>query len=305
MASDTTKQHRGLRERRVSLGRRSIITRGLEANIWADAYHASLTVSWPVFIGAAASAFIVLNAVFGVFFALVPGAVAHVDAHGLLGYFFFSIETIAGVGYGDMHPQTQYGHTVASIEIFTGLFGVALLTGLIFARFSQPRARIIFARRPVVAPFDGQPTLMLRVANARTNMISDASAKLWFMRNITNAEGTAMRRFYELALVRVDNPMFVLSWSIFHIIDEASPLYGLDADGLRQADGGIVLSITGYDETSAQMVRTRQIYTHDEIAWNHQYLDILDLNPDGLTIVNYHLFHAIKPVGEVRQQGES
>ena len=297
MAGDTTEKQRAPRERRVSLGRRSIITRGLEANIFTDAYHASLTVSWPGFISAAAGAFIVLNAVFGALYALVPGAIAQVEAHGLLGYFFFSIETIASVGYGDMHPQTVYGHTIASIEIFVGLFSIALLTGLIFARFSQPRARIIFARRPVVAPFEGQPALMLRVANARTNMISDASAKLWFMRSLTTAEGTPMRRSFELALVRVDNPMFVLSWSIFHIIDAASPLYGLDEEGLRHADGAIVLSISGYDETSAQMVRARQIYAHDEIAWNHQYRDILDLNPDGLTIVNYHLFHEIKPVG--------
>lgn len=298
MADDSTKKQRAPRERRVSLGQRSIITRGLEANFWADAYHASLTVSWPGFIGAAAFAFIILNAVFGGLYALVPGAIANVDAHGVLGYFFFSIETIASVGYGDMHPQTPYGHTVASIEIFVGLFSIALLTGLIFARFSQPRARIIFARRPVVAPFDSQPALMLRVANARTNMISDASAKLWFMRNITNAEGTQMRRFYELALVRIDNPMFILTWSIYHIIDAGSPLNGMDAESLRQADGALVLSISGYDESSAQMVRARQIYTHDEIAWDHQYSDILDVNPDGLTIVNYHLFHDIAPVGD-------
>ena len=297
MANDRTPKKPVLRERRVSLGPRSIITRGLEANIWTDAYHASLTVSWPVFIGAAASAFIVLNAVFGALYALVPGAIANADEHGLLGYFFFSIETIASVGYGDMHPQTPYGHTVASIEIFVGLFSVALLTGLIFARFSQPRARIIFAQRPVVSPFEGQPSLMLRVANARTNMISDASAKLWFMRNVTTAEGTVMRRSFDLALVRTENPMFVLSWSIFHIIDAASPLFGLDAAALRQVDGGLILSISGHDETSAQMVRARQIYPHTEIAWGHHYSDILETSPAGLTILNYHLFHEIRPVG--------
>ena len=301
MANDRTPKKPVLRERRVSLGPRSIITRGLEANIWTDAYHASLTVSWPVFIGAAASAFILLNAVFGVLYALESGAIANADAHGWLGYFFFSIETIASVGYGDMHPQTTYGHAIASVEIFVGLFNIALLTGLIFARFSQPRARIIFAKRPVVAPFDGQSTLMLRVANARTNMISDASAKLWFMRNTTTAEGTTMRRSFELALVRTENPSFVLSWSIFHIIDAASPLFGLDAAALGQIDSGLILSISGHDETSAQMVRARQIYPHTEIAWGHHYSDILETSPDGLMIVNYHLFHEIRPVGEATE----
>lgn len=296
MASDTTKHQRPLRDRRISLGPRQIIARGLTANFWTDAYHASLTVTWPVFIGAAASAFIALNAVFGALYALQPGAISHVEAHGLLGYFYFSIETIAGVGYGDMHPQSQYGHIVASTEIFTGLFGVALLTGLIFARFSQPRARIIFARRPVVSAYEGQPALMLRAANARTNMISDAAAKLWFFRSFTTAEGAVMRRSYELALVRTENPMFVLSWNIFHVIDPSSPLHGLDAAAMREIDAGIVLSISGHDETSAQMVRARQIYAHDDIAWDHKYSDILESGPDGLTIVNYQLFHEITPV---------
>lgn len=284
------------KERHVSLGSRKIIARGLATNVWTDAYHASLTVSWPVFIGAAATAFIVLNGFFGFLYALSPDAIANVAAHGLFGYFFFSIETVASVGYGDMHPLTQYGHTIASIEIFIGLFSIALLTGLIFARFSQPRARIIFANRPVISPYEGQPTLMLRAANARINMISDASAKLWFMRSHTTAEGMPMRRSFDLPLVRLENPMFVLSWSIFHIIDEASPLYGLDEKALREVDGGFVLSITGHDETSGQMVRARQIYSHEELAWGYQYSDILETRDDRSVIVNYQLLHEIKPV---------
>lgn len=284
------------KDRRISLGSRQIVARGLEANVWADAYHASLTASWPLFIGAAASGFVILNGFFGVLYAVSPNAIANVEAHGLLGYFFFSIETIAGVGYGDMHPLTRYGHTIASIEIFVGLFSVALLTGLIFARFSQPRARLIFANRPLISNHEGQPTLMLRVANARINMISDASAKLWFMRNLVTAEGTPMRRFFELPLIRLENPMFILSWSIFHIIEETSPLYGLDEEALHRMEGGFVLSITGHDETTGQMVRARQIYTHEEIAWGYQYRDILEITVDGPVIVNYQLLHEIEPM---------
>ena len=294
MAKRSKSTGRELKERRVSLGSRQIIARGLAANVWTDVYHASLTASWPVFIGAAATAFIVLNGLFGMLYALIPGAIANVAAPGMLGYFFFSIETIAGVGYGDMHPVTRYGHTIASIEIFVGLFSIALLTGLIFARFSQPRARIIFARRPVISPLDGKPTLMLRAANARINMISDASAKLWFMRSVTTAEGMVMRRSFDLPLIRLENPMFVLSWSIFHSIDETSPLYGLDQETLRQEDGGLVLSITVHDETTGQMVRARHIYSHEEIAWGYQYADILETTTEGSIIVNYQLLHEIK-----------
>ena len=105
-----------------------------------------------------------------------------------------------------------------------------------------------------------------------------------------------MRRFFELPLVRLENPMFVLSWSIFHIIDEASPIHGLDEEALRQVDGGFVLSITGHDETSGQMVRARQIYSHEDIAWGYQYGDILETTADGPVIVNYQLLHEIRPV---------
>lgn len=287
-----------VKQRRITLGGREIVARGLRGGLSQDIYHASLTVSWPKFIGLTAAAFVALNLAFGILYSLSPDSISNTRPHGWINYFFFSIETMASVGYGDMHPQTPYGHFIASAETFVGLFSVALLTGLIFARFSQPRARILFADRLVISNHDGAPALMLRVANERTNMICDASATLWFMRNIRTAEGATLRRFYEMDLLRRENPMFVLSWGIFHIIDVDSPMFGLSEADLREATAGIVLSISGYDENAAQTVRSRRIYSYDDIVWNHRYCDIIDTSDEDVTVVNYHRIHEIEAVNE-------
>src|SRR5581483_4436568 len=118
---------------------------------------------------------------------------------------YFSIETLATVGYGDMHPQTDYGHLVATVEIFTGMSFLAVMTGLVFARFSRPRARFVFARNPIVGQHEGLPTLMIRVANARHNTISGAIARLWLIRAQTTPEGQIFRRYHELDLQRNEN----------------------------------------------------------------------------------------------------
>ena len=159
----------GRKSHLVTIGQREIETHGLGTGFWSDLYHRSLTVYWPVFFGTAAALFVALNAVYAFLYWLGDQPIANV-APNLplpLSLFYFSIETLATVGYGDMHPQTNYGHLVATAGIFTGMCFIAVMTGLIFARFSRPRARFIFAAHPVVTIHQGQPTLMIRVANAR------------------------------------------------------------------------------------------------------------------------------------------
>src|ERR1700747_3198882 len=195
-----------------------------------------MTYSCPVFFGSAASLFVALNAVFGFLYSLGHEPIANAAQNGPLAYFYFSIETLATVGYGDMHPQTNYGHLIATIEIFTGMSFLAVMTGLIFTRFSRPRARFVFAQYPVVTLHEGQPTLMIRVANARHNVISGATARLWIIREEQSPEGQSFRRYYELQLRRNENPVFALTWTLFHVIDLRSPLYDMSSDDLAQAD---------------------------------------------------------------------
>jgi inward rectifier potassium channel len=277
----------------VRIGTREIETRGLVDGFWTDLYHRSMTVYWPVFFGTAAAIFIVLNIVFAALFYLGHDPIANVAKDLPLSLFYFSIETLATVGYGDMHPQTDYGHFIATVEIFTGMCFLAVMTGLIFARFSRPRARFIFAKHPVVTMQQGQPTLMIRVANARNNTISQATARLWLFRMEKMTEGHQLRRYHELKLDRREHPMFSLSWTVFHAIDEASPLYGMAADDLATLDVAFALNVSGVDDNSAQQLYARQLYSYRDIRWNHRYQDITSVSAEGRLLIDYGQFHEI------------
>ena len=281
----------------VRIGTRIVETRGLGGGFWTDLYHRSMTVYWPVFFGSAAAIFVVLNAVFAFVFWLGDQPVANVSSELPLplSLFYFSVETLATVGYGDMHPQSNYGHVVATVEIFTGMCFLAVMTGLIFARFSRPRARFIFAEHPVVTVHQGQPTLMIRVANARNNTISQATARLWLLRLEYTAEGYQLRRYHELKLDRRDHPMFTLSWTIFHTLDENSPLYRLTEQDLAATDASLILNVGGVDDSSAQRLYAREIYSHRDIRWNHRYRDITSFSSEGRMLIDYSLFHEVMP----------
>jgi inward rectifier potassium channel len=281
----------------VRVGVREVETRGLATGFWSDLYHRAMTVHWPVFFASAALIFIILNAVFAFVFWLGREPIANV-APNLplpLSLFYFSIETLATVGYGDMHPQTNYGHGVATVEIFTGMSFLAVMTGLIFARFSRPRARFVFAKNPVIGQHQGQRTLMIRVANARHNTISQATAQLWLFQVENTKEDEQIRRFYELDLERREHPMFSLSWTLFHIIDENSPLYGMEKGDFDDVDGAFILNLTGVDDNSAQRLYARQIYSHDDVRWQHRYVDITSFSVDGRLVLDYTRFHDVTP----------
>src|SRR3982075_3125630 len=173
----------------VLLGGREVIAEGLHLNFWADISHRCMTASWPAFIAGAALVFLVFNAFFASFYWIGDQPISSIPGGSYIDYLYFSIETLSTAGYGDMHPQTHYGHFIAAVELFTGIFSMSLMTGLIFARFSRPNARLLFAATPVISNHEGVPTLMVRLANERHNIISNASARLWLFRNGVSVEG--------------------------------------------------------------------------------------------------------------------
>jgi inward rectifier potassium channel len=262
-------------------GREIIISDGLHLSFWADISHRCMTATWPAFIGGAALVFVVFNAVFASFYWIGDQPISNVPGGAYIDYLYFSIETLSTAGYGDMHPQTHYGHFIAAVELFTGIFSMSLMTGLIFARFSRPNARLLFADNPVISNHDGKPTLMIRLANERHNIIGNATAKLWLLRNVVNVEGASHRRFYELPLVRNEHPALALSWTLFHIIDENSPLYQQSAEDLDAMSVSLSVVVSGYDVVAAQTVHARRSYNHADILFGRNYADILDTQEDG------------------------
>jgi inward rectifier potassium channel len=286
--------------RQVRIGRRSFTIVGGTRPTFRDLYHESLAMSWPKFFLVVTTIFIATNFVFAFIYWLGGDVIANTQG-GSLAMLFFSVEALSTVGFGDMHPATTFGHIVASIENFFGLLFVAVTTGVMFTRFARPQARFMFARHPAVTQLDGKPTLMIRVANERHNAVSDASARLWILAEGKSQEGQRFRRFVELKLERVENPVFVLSWSIFHVIDETSPLHDLHK-GKEVPLSTLILTIAGYDENMAQEVRARHWYDVKDIRWDHRYADIIESHPDGSTMLNYDRFHDLEPDGIVAKK---
>src|SRR5438270_1722487 len=275
----------------IRFGDREIIAEGLRLNFWRDISHRSMTASWPTFIASAAAIFVIFNAAFAVLYWIGDNPVSNVTRNDYIDYLYFSIETLSTAGYGDMHPQTHYGHFVAAAELFTGIFSMSLMTGLIFARFSRPSARLLFADHPVISSHEGKPTLMIRFVNERHNIIGNATAKLWLLRNEVSLEGGSFRRFYELALVRSEHPALALSWTLYHVLDEQSPLYGLNAEDFAAADVSLVAVVSGYDVVAAQTIHARKSYDYPAIRFGQRYADILERAEDGRLRIDYARFH--------------
>ncbi len=286
------------KKRTTVINDRQVITLGHEYEFWADLYHRAMTVGiWP-FLLSCLALFLINNMVFAILFSLEPTSIANVPEPRLLYLFFFSIENFTTVGFGDMHPQSIYGHTIASTEGFASLLQTAALTGLIFAKFSQPRARFRFAANPVVSNHEGKPTLMIRVANSRQNFVSDATAELWILRLETSKEGERFRKFHQLPLTRNQNPTFVLSWTLFHTISKDSLLYGLNLEDLEKQQAQFILTIKGTDANSSQELRARKNYGFSDIIWNSKYRDILTPNEKGGIILDYQKFDMTEEVAK-------
>jgi len=282
---------RGARRQEFVIGERRIVAEGLKSTAWADIYRTAMMVSWPQFLGALAALFVAINVFFALAFLAGDEPVANARVGSFADLFFFSVETFSTTGYGDMHPQTTYAHLVATSEIFVSLVATAGVTGLIFSRFSRPRARMIFARNPVVVAHDGIETLMVRVVNAQNSFITEATAKLWLLGPSRNAEGRKFRGFLSMRLLRAENPAFALSWTLFHPIDADSPLHRKSSGDDADDKINIVVSITGFDEISSQTVHARHVYDAKDLRWGHEFVDMLRRDENNLTHVDFSKIH--------------
>src|SRR5580700_3905421 len=232
---------------RVRAGQFEFVMLNAKKFDWRDSYHLILTLNWPGFAGVVFGIYLLINLVFAVLYMLNPHAVAEMPPGSFFDAFFFSVETLATVGYGHMYPETFNGHLITMLEIMVGLFGLAVITGLIFVRFSRPTARMHFSKVAVIAPFDGVPNLMIRVANLRHQAMVEPQFRMVLLRNIITAEGDDMRRFHPLKLEFDRLITFPAVLTIRHRIDEESPIFGMTPEDFRQLDVRIIASIVGVD----------------------------------------------------------
>ena len=263
---------------------------------WRDAYQWMLGLSWPQFAAFVAGIYIALNLVFATLYVIGGDSIAGMIPGSFLESFFFSVQTLATVGYGHMYPHTLYGHVITTVEIMTGVFLLAVMTGLIFVRFSRPTARILFSKSVVIAPLNGQPTLMLRIGNLRHHTMVEAEFRIMFHRDEPLLEGGDFRYFYNLKLQFDRLSTFPAALTLRHVIDEQSPLYGATPESLETSRAILMVSVVGIDPVISAAVQTQKDYLASDIQFGQRFVEIYTAHGDGKLTVDYGRLHDTEPV---------
>jgi inward rectifier potassium channel len=295
--------HQKVRQRRsrrngvsVRSGQVEFVKVNTDAWRWRDVYRWLLGLSWPQFALFVGAVYIGLNLLFAALYSIDPNSVAgRTSTDWFLDCFFFSVQTLATVGYGHMYPQTLYGHVVSTIEIMTGIFLIAVMTGLIFVRFSRPIARVLFSRSIVIAPLNGKPTLMVRIGNENQHSMVEAEFRIMFSRDQQLLEGGDFRYFYALKLHFDHLTVFPAALTLRHEIDEESPLYGATQESLEAERALFFVSVVGIDPVIAAAVQTQQDYSWRDIRFGHRFVEIYTQHGGGKLTVDYGRLHDTEP----------
>jgi len=271
---------------------------GLNALDALSPYHFLLTLSWPLFLAATIGVFIFTNALFAAIYVLLGenalSGAEHLGTAQRYGKaFFFSVHTLATIGYGNVFPSTFSANMVVALESLVGLLGFAVVAGIVFARFARPVARIVFSDRAVIAPYgDGRKAFMFRLVNQRSNQLVELRAKVLMSRRRAASTGGMDRDFIALTLERDRVVFFPLAWTVVHPIDETSPLWGATASDLREWDAEFLVLLNGFDETFSQTVHTRSSYKADELEWGAKFRSMfLPASDEGILAVDVRKIH--------------
>jgi len=257
-----------------------------------DFYHALLQLQWPATIGFIALGYFTVNALFALVYYAV-GGIEHARADSFLDAFYFSVQTMGTIGYGFMYPASPGANALVVVESTASLILTALATGLVFAKFSRPTARLMFSARATVSPMNGVPTFSFRLGNRRKNRIVEAQVRLVMLRTETTSEGKEFYRTTDLKLTR-DRLSLQRSWQVMHVIDETSPLFGATPETLSEEGVEFICTVSGMDDTWMQTVHATHRYSAHQVAWGYRLVDIL--SEAGTTItLDLNKFHDIEP----------
>lgn len=276
---------------------------GLKYN-WRDAYHLLLSMSWTRFFANTLGIYFSINLMFSlIYYTIGPdgfnGLLDRVGAKFYEECFFFSIQTFSTIGYGRVSPLSLPANIAVSIEAFFGMLSVAVMSGLLFARFSRPTAKIRFSQKALITDHRGQKSFIFRLANARLNQIAEATLSVTVLVNYIDQHGR-LRLQHDLPLVRSRSLMFSASWTAVHVIDEKSPFFNKSIDDLRELDAEIIVSVIGHDGTFGDTIHARYSYMWNEIELNRQFVDIL-IRENGRIHVDIERISELKPIGTLAQ----
>ena len=263
-------------------------------------YHYFVTMTWPKFLALIGIGYAVANTLFALaYMACGTNALTGFGRAPALGRFgiafFFSVETIATIGYGNIVPLTLPANVLMTVESLFGILAFALIAGLVFARFARPTALILFSRKAVVAPYQNMKGFMFRIVNQRRSQIVDLEARVLLARR-KKGRGDE-REFIPLKLERDSVAFFPLAWTIVHPIDADSPLRDYSSqDDLRNCDSEFLVLLNGFDETFSQQVHTRSSYKGEEVVWGARFRSLFNPpEPDGTISINITKLHETDP----------
>ncbi|HET9419429.1 MAG TPA: ion channel [Chthoniobacterales bacterium] len=279
----------------VRAGQIEFVKVNTDAWRWRDVYRWLLGLRWPQFAAFVGAVYVALNLLFAALYSLNQNSIAGRTTHWFLDCFFFSVQTLATVGYGHMYPQTLYGHVISTIEIMTGIFLLAVMTGLIFVRFSRPIARVVFSKPIVVAALNGKPTLMVRIGNENQHSMVEAEFRIMYSRDEPLLEGGDFRYFYVLKLHFDRLTVFPAALTLRHTIDEQSPLYGATPESLQTERALFIVSVVGIDPVIAAAVQTQKDYHWRDVRFGERFVEIYTEQGGGRLTVDYGRLHETEP----------
>lgn len=283
-------------------GRPLIERRGARrASLAYDAYHFLRTSSWGYLLAMFALTFLVSNFVFA--FAYWASGARVMNADGFHDLYWFSVQSMATIGYGYLAPGNDIAEVIVVFEAFFGITMTAIVTGVFFARFSTPKARVVFSKTAIVGTHDGQRVLMFRMANERATAIVEATIRAYLVRDEKLANGEPWRRVYDLVLRRNSSPVFALSFLAYHVIDDASPLEGVTPEQLRASNVNLIITFTGIDDSLASTVHARYMWTPDEIVFDHRFADLIRADENGKRYLDLGPIHDTEPVPATSSAG--
>ncbi len=271
-----------------------VVVVGTKLHPLRDAYHSLLRMPWWAVLLTIASSFLGINAIFAVGY-LASGGISGARSGAFSDAFFFSVQTMGTVGYGAMYPQSAGANVLVVAEAVVGLILTALATGIVFTRFSQSQARIIFSSHVCISPVNGVPTLALRTGNDRASTIFEARVRVAVIRTERTDEGVVFYKLHDLLLSRDRTPALTRSWTIMHAITETSLLAGATPESIVKDEIELVVTVVGTDDTSLQPVHARRRYVANEIVWGARHADVLSELADGTIQLDVGRFDAIVP----------
>ena len=271
--------------------RMKVYKKGLPSTSFTDIYHSVLATSWIEFFAINSTLYVMMNMFWATMYYLGGNQIVNADPNSYWDAFVFSFQTSTTIGYGHLLPGSLYTDIIVMLDTLSGILYVAITTGLAFAKFSRPTTRVIFTKNCVVHQYEGKETLFFRVANARDSHIADASIVATIVMADRSREGVTMQRIKDMELVRSKTPVFALSWTVMHIIDEKSPIFGMTTAEMEAQNVRIVVSLTGIDDWTAQIVHTNRVYQASDVIYGKRFDDILTDNEDSSVTMDYSKFN--------------